>query len=307
MKSRYFREWLVLLIVFASVCLLINDAAARRPPPEVPDAIIDRDVVYRTVNGRSLKLDVYRPRNGNGPFPVVMWVYGGAWVHGRKERTPATALLSNGYAIVGIEFRSTLEAPFPANLEDCKAAVRWIRANASRYHLDSNHIGAWGFSSGGHLAALLGTTCGIPELEGKGDNLNESSCIQAVLDVSGPSDLVKMYGEVSENADEFGTKGKDAIDKLIGGPLPQNQQKAIAASPTHYVSKDSAPFLILHGEEDQTIPPEQAKTLAAALKAAGVPVQLEIAAGRGHGVGAGKYIGEIRSFFDRYLKSGQVR
>lgn len=308
MRSRKFRESLVQLVVFASACLLLTDeGAARRPPPDLPDAIIDRDLVYQTINGQPLRLDLYRPQNGAGPFPVVMWLYGGAWIHGRKEHTPAVALVKEGYAIASIDIRSTNTAPFPAQIEDCKAAVRWLRANAARFHLDHDHIGVWGFSSGGHLGALLGTTCGMPEFEGKGDNLNESSCVQAVYDVSGPSDLVRMYNEVSDEAADMGTKAKDAIEKLIGGPMSQNQQKAVVASPIHYVSKNSVPFLIVHGEEDKTIPVEQSKSLAAALKAAGVPVELEIATGRGHGVGGGRYITTIKAFFDRYLKPGQTR
>jgi acetyl esterase/lipase len=308
MRHRNFRQWLVVLFVVGSACLLITDEiAARRPPPEVADAIIDRDLVYRTVNGQSLKLDLYRPQNGSGPFPVVVWFYGGAWLHGRKERTPAVALVKDGYAVASVDFRSTNSAPFPAPLEDCKAAIRWLRANASKYHLDRDHVGVWGFSSGAHLAALLGTTCGNSELEGKGDNPGESSCVQAVCDVAGPSDLVRMYSEVSDSANELGTKAKDAIDLLIGGPLPQNHEKAVSASPIHYVSKSSAPFLIIHGEQDETIPVEQSRSLAAALKGAGVPVQLEIVAGRGHGVGGGKFIGIIGTFFDRYLKSSQTR
>lgn len=315
MKSRKFRRPLSSLtfVVLASI-LITDEGAARRPPAgaegrrgeEVPDALTDRDLVYKTVNGQSLRLDLYRPRDGAGPFPVVMWLYGGAWIHGRKERTPAVGLVRDGYAIASVDIRSTNAAAFPAQIEDCKAAVRWLRANAARYHLDKDHIGVWGFSSGGHLAALLGTTCGNPEFEGKGDNLNESSCVQAVYDVAGPSDLVRMYGEVTDEATDMGTKAKDAIELLIGGPMSQNQPKAVAASPIHYVSKSSAPFFILHGEEDKTIPVEQSKSLAAALKAAGVPVELEIATGRGHGVGGGRYIATVKAFFDRYLKPGQA-
>jgi len=119
---------------------------------------------------------------------------------------------------------------------------------------------------------------------------------------------VRMYGEVTDEATDMGTKAKDAIELLIGGLMAQNQQKAIVASPIHYVSKNSAPFFILHGEKDDTIPIEQSKSLAAALKAAGAPVQLEIATGRGHGVGGGgKYITTVTAFFDRYLKLGQSR
>src|SRR5262245_18462648 len=129
-KSRKFRRWLTLLMIVGSASILIMDeSVARRPPAgdegrrgeEVPDALIDRDLVYKTVNGQSLRLDLYRPKDGTGPFPVVMWLYGGAWIHGRKERTPAVALVRDGYAIASVDIRSTNAAPFPAQIEDCKA------------------------------------------------------------------------------------------------------------------------------------------------------------------------------------------
>ena len=143
-------------------------------------------------------------------------------------------------------------------------------------------------------------------MEGKEDNLGVSSRVQAVCDVAGPTDFVRLYAEVSgKDATDMGPKAKAAIEALIGGPLAHHEPVAIAASPTHYVSKDDAPFLIIHGEMDATVPVEQAKTLAAALKSAGVETNLQIAPGRGHGVGGPAFLPVIKSFFDRHLKRGQ--
>lgn len=297
-----FPDWAVIALVGGLVGLAVQVGWARRPSPQVPNADIKRDVIYRTVDGAELTLDLYRPRNITRPMPVVVWIHSGGWSRGRKEHTPATTLVKEGYAVASIEYRLTGTAPFPAQIEDCKAAIRWLRANADKYHLDAQHFGAWGHSSGAHLAALLGTSGDVTALDGKGENLNFSSRVQAVCDMSGPSDLVTMYGQVSEKATEMGPKATEAIDALVGGPLEQRKQTAIAASPIHYVSKDDPPFLIIHGENDGTVPVEQAKILAAALKRAGVDTTLELVPHRGHGVVGGKFLPMIKEFFDKHLK-----
>ncbi|CAN5516888.1 N/A [soil metagenome] len=293
--------WAVIALVGGLFGLAVQLGFARRPQPQVANADIDRDVVYQRVNGIDLTLDLYRPKN-SARVPVVMWVHSGGWSRGRKEHCPAVTLVKEGYAVASIEYRLTRMAPFPAQIQDCKAAVRWLRANARTYHLDPDQIGVWGHSSGGHLAALLGTSGDVAALDGKGENMNFSSRVQAVCDVSGPSDLVSMYRKVSENASDMGPKAREALDALVGGPLMQHEKTAVAASPIHYISKDDPPFLIIHGENDGTVPVEQAKMLDAALKAAGVDSTLEIAQNRGHGVGGGKFVPIIKEFFDKHLK-----
>jgi len=275
---------------------------ARRRPADVANVAAQRDLVYKRVEGEILRLDLYFPEKFSGPLPVIVWIHGGGWSRGRKERCPAVAFVNDGYAVASIDYRLTSIAPFPAQIEDCKAAVRWLRANASKYSLDSDHVGVWGHSAGGHLAALLGTSGGVRDLEGGGDNMSYSSRVQAVCDVSGPSDLVGFYHEASQSPTAKSGKAMSAIAALVGGSADQNQTKAIAASPIRYVSKDDPPFLIIHGEADATVPVTQAESLAAALKAAGVETTLEIAAGRGHGAGGPKFRLMIKTFFDKYLK-----
>ena len=300
-RRRY--PWLA--VALAAVVLVGQTAQpvmARRRPAESANAVVQRDLVYKRVNGEALTLDLYFPEKFSGPLPVIVWIFGGGWAHGTKERCPAVALVDDGYAVASIDYRLTTTAPFPAQIEDCKAAVRWLRANASKYNLDPDHIGAWGHSAGGHLAALLGTSGGVRELEGAGDNMSYSSRVQAVCDVSGPSDLVRLYQEASQSSTDKSDKVMSDIAALVGGSPEQNQTKAVAASPIRYVSKDDAPFLIIHGENDATIPVTQAESFAAALKAAGVETTLEIAPGLGHGAGGPKFRFMVKAFFDKYLK-----
>jgi acetyl esterase/lipase len=308
MTSKYcvtqrWQGWLALAI--AAAVLFGQTAPAvstRHQQVKAADAAIQRDLVYKRIDGRALTLDLYFPKKLSSPLPVIVWIHGGGWSKGRKERCPAVVLVNDGYAVASIEYRLTTEAPFPAQIEDCKAAVRWLRANAAKYNLDADWIGAWGHSAGGHLAALLGTSGGVPELEGSGDNMQYSSRIQAVCDVSGPADLPRMYKDVSGGSFQKGPKAKSAIEGLAGGSVEKNEAKAIAASPIHYVSKDDPPFLIIHGDEDATVPVSQSQLFSAALKAAGVDTTLEIAAGRGHGTGGPRFEPIIRAFFDKHLK-----
>ena len=129
-----------------------------------------KDLPYVENGHARNKLDLYLPKDAKGPLPVVVWVHGGAWRAGSKDGCRAAWLTGKGYAVASINYRLSQHAVFPAQIEDCKAAIRWLRANAGKYHFDPDHIGVWGESAGGHLVALLGTTGGAKELEGKGGN-----------------------------------------------------------------------------------------------------------------------------------------
>ena len=220
-----------------------------------------------------------------------------AWQVGSKDNCPAVWLVGKGYAVASINYRLTQHAVFPAQVEDCKAAIRWLRANAGKYHLDPDHIGVWGASAGGHLVAMLGTTGGVKDLEGKAGNLDQTSRVQCVVDWFGPTDLLTMGGGHNNPASPEA--------KLLGGPLQDNKEKARKASPLTYVSKDSAPFLIMHGDQDPLVPLQQSRALAEALKKAGVEVKLQVVEGNGHG-GPGFSTPEnrklIEEFFDKHLK-----
>ena len=279
-----------------------ESAEGRRRRADFADVNVVRNQVYKRVDGRNLKLDIYSPKSITHPLPAILWIHGHRWSYGSKEQRPPVNFMAHGYIVVSLDYRLSGEAPFPAAIEDCKAAVRWLRANAATYHIDPDHIGAGGHSAGGHLAALLGTSGGVASLEGGGDNLNFSSQIQAVCALSGPTDLLRLYEGVAHATEGSGLRAKTSIEQFLGGSGEQIKAKAVAASPITYVSKDDAAFLLIHGENDRSIPVSQSEVFASKLKAAGVDATLEIARGRGHGVGGPNFAGEILSFFDEHLK-----
>jgi len=277
----------------------------RRHRADFSEMAVQRDIVYRRINGHNLRLDIYTPKAITHPLPVAMWIHGGAWSHGVKEQRSPVNLVAHGYAMVNIEYRLSQEAPFPAQIEDCKAAVRWIRAHAATYHFDPDQIGAWGHSAGGHLAALLGTSGDIAALEGDGDNLNYSSRIQAVVDLSGPSNILDLYQSLGREGGHRGDRGQRLTAQFLAGSPEQNRAMSMAASPITYVSRDDPAFLIIHGEHDPSIPVEQNELFVQKLKAVGVDATL-IVANRGHSVHAASFGREIVSFFDRNLKNNST-
>ena len=289
-------RWLIHALAIAALCGATAQpgTALGQRMMEVADATIHRDLVYKTVNGAALTLDLYCPEKVSGPAPVIVWIHGGAWRRGGKRKCPAVALVPDGYAVASIDYRLSSTAPFPAQIEDCKAAVRWLRANAAKYNLDPDRIGVWGMSAGGHLAALLGTSGGVPELEGSGDNMQYSSRVQAVCAVAGPTNLPALTN--------VGPKRMSAIEGLLGGPLEKDKAKAIAASPIHYVSKDDPPFLIVHGEGDRVIPVEQSQRLYEALQKAGVNATLKILPQVGHQGVLMDAVKDAEVFFNATLK-----
>jgi acetyl esterase/lipase len=229
---------------------------------------------------------------GNKPMPLIVWIHGGAWLSGSKDNpSPALRFTADGYAVAHVGYRLSQEAKFPAQIHDCKAAVRWLRANAPKYNLDANTSAAWGGSAGGHLVALLGTSSGVADLEGSVNDLKESSRVQAVVDWFGPTDFLRIgsaESDLQHNAPD------SPESKLIGGPLLDNKDKAAKASPISYVSKEAPPFLIMHGDRDRTVPFNQSELLYAALKKAGVDATLVPMKGAGHGFGGPEAIAPVR-------------
>ncbi|MDQ3414754.1 MAG: alpha/beta hydrolase [Verrucomicrobiota bacterium] len=301
-------RWLITIAVSVFWTHAAQPAEARRQSrPDPPDVNVQRDLVYKKANDHSLRLDIYSPKSITHPLPVILWLHGHRWRRGSKDQRPPVNFMAQGYIVVSPDYRLSGEAPFPAAIEDCKAAVRWLRANAVTYHIDPDHIGAGGHSAGGHLAALLGTSGGVAELEGDGDNSTFSSRVQAVCMMSAPADIPQFYEALSKSDDGPGRRAKTSIEQFLGGQGDQIKEKAIAASPITYVSKDDAAFLIIHGENDMSIPVDQSQAFAEKLKAAEVDVTLEIAKGRGHGVGGPNYASEITGFFDKHLKPAMSR
>jgi acetyl esterase/lipase len=233
-----------------------------------------------------------------GKLPVVVWIHGGSWNSGSKDFCPIGFMAAQNLAIVSMDYRLDTVAPFPAQLHDCKAVIRWLRANAKNFNLDENHIGIFGVSAGGHLALLLATTADHPQLEGEvGGNLNFSSRVQCVCAFYPPTDLNRLVTDSKIRANANGE-----VAKLIGGAVAQNVDKAIAASPLTYVDKNCAPVFLMHGGADTLVPPEQSRIFYAALQQAGVEAQLEIIPQKGHGIIAPPLVAEkVYQFFNQHL------
>lgn len=274
---------------------------------QLPSGVqVTRDLVYALVDGRELALDMYWHPGAGAPEPVVVWIHGGAWMMGDKSWIPPTLpLLSVGFAMASIDYRLSQEAIFPAQIEDCKAAIRWLRANAARYNLDPDRVGAWGESAGGHLAALLGAAGDVVAWDRLSGDQACSSRVQAVCDWFGPSDLLQM-GAMKSGFDHNAADAPEAL--LIGGPVQENRQQAMQANPITYITSETPPFLIIHGERDDVVPVGQSELLHRALVEAGVESTLMIVPGMGHGVmelGAEQLAEISRSvvdFFARTLK-----
>jgi len=222
------------------------------------------NLVYGTYTGgaQNLLLDLYLPLSGPVPRPVIVWIHGGAWLAGSRFPVPSnvTAFCTQGYAVASIDYRLSGTAIWPAQIQDCRGAVRWLRANAAQYGLDPDRIGAWGSSAGGHLAALLGTSGGVAsvtigsatvDLEGAtGGNLGLSSRVHSVVDWFGPTDFLAMRD--FPGFDHEGPNSPESL--LLGGAIQTVPALAASANPITYLTPDDPPMLILHGTVDTTVP-----------------------------------------------------
>lgn len=259
-----------------------NEALGTSHVPFVlPTGVVaERDLVYTSTENGDLKLDLYHPASGAGPFPGVIFIHGGAWSAGSKAdfQRQASYLATQGYVCISINYRLSQQAPYPAALYDAKAAVRWMRANAAKYRTDPNRIAAAGGSSGGQLAALLGTTASVRTMEGKGENPGFSSRVEAVVAFNPPTDFVSAL----EKTQNPGAVTK-AVQAFLGGPLEKVPEVYMGASPITHVSTTSAPFLFLHGTADTTLPFSQSEEMRNALQAVGVRAELYSAEGGNHG------------------------
>jgi acetyl esterase/lipase len=255
-----------------------NNLLAQSTSPKI---VQERDVVYSTVDGKELRLDLAYPQiKSEKPLPAVVWIHGGAWLEGNKNDNEAAFLAQRGYFTASIDYRLSQEAIWPAQIFDCKAAIRFLRAHAQKYNLDPQKIGVWGSSAGGHLVAMLGTSGDVKEFEGTGGWPKESSRVQAVVDFYGPTHFIKMCDFPSS----FDHSTPDSPEsKLIGGAVKDNPDKVRSVDPITYVTPGDPPFLIVHGDKDDTVPYNQSELLNAALKTAGVNVQFITVKGGGHG------------------------
>jgi acetyl esterase/lipase len=269
--------------------------------PQAPQgAAVYRDIAYVTGGHPRQKLDLYLPETGQN-WPLIIWVHGGAFRLGSKEDKVPLCYLSAGYAVASINYRLSQHAPFPAQIQDCKAAVRWLRANAGQFRLDPQRIGAWGESAGGHLVAMLGTT-GDTDAFDVGENLHVSSHADAVVDYFGPTDFIQMDDHRLPGGQIHNTPDSPESE-LVGGPIQENKERVARANPITYVTPNAAPFLMVHGELDPLVPHHQSQLLEQALKQAGVPVLFYTVKGAGHGGLADPRVSELtQAFLARHLR-----
>jgi acetyl esterase/lipase len=278
------------------------------------DTRIEKDIIYAVENGRKLPLDVYIPEKKlakGKPLPVVLWYHGGGWKGGSKSNGGiAKGITEYGYMVISVEYRLSGEALFPAQVQDSKSAVRWVRANAEEWGFDPDNIGVMGRSAGGHLVAFLGTTGDIREYDTE-SNAGYSSRVQAVVDLWGASDLLLM-DEQSLPGSRIKHNSADSPEgRLLGGPITEEpfRSMAVKVNPITYIKKgqDLPPFLLIHGDSDLSVPVGQSKILHAALQEAGGESILHIEKGAGHGLRDGEMdYDELREmaakFFDKHLK-----
>ena len=268
------RRWsaAVWLIVAGYVALL-------QPLAHAQSARTFKDVIYVSVDGKDLGLDLYIPAGVTKP-PLLVWVHGGAWRSGTKANPPM-AFVENGFAMASLDFRQSGEARFPANVHDIKAAIRFLRARASEYGYRVDRIAIAGSSSGAHLAALVGVTSGHKELEGtEGGYVNQSSGVAAILDYYGASNLTTILAQSTP----FGVNMRRPALELLLGALPdQVPRLAELASPVVHVDRNDPPLLIFHGDQDPQMPINQSHELQGVYEKMGLDVYFDVVHGAAHG------------------------
>ena len=270
--SRFFLSRVCLLATATATltlpgCVLLRRLQPARQGPAGPPL---HNVVYGHASGRALTLDMYLPVDAENVRvrPVVMFLHGGGWKVGDKSEVADYVDLytTAGYAVASVNYRLSGVARFPAQIFDAKTAVRWVRANAGKYGIDPKRVGVLGLSAGGHLAALLGTSEGVKALEDLSEgNPNESSRVQAVVDVSGPIDLTIPTHSLI---------GKISINGLFGGTAQQHPELAKLGNPALYATSDDAPTLLIYGDKDDLVLPVNATILADALHKVGVEAEI---------------------------------
>jgi acetyl esterase/lipase len=274
-------------LLLSLLLLLVASAAAAQvagypPTPGNGTFATYQSVEYANIGGKRLLLDLRVP-DEPGLHPVILYLHSGAWISGDRTGGPAIRQASRGYAVASIDYRLAPQYTWPAQIEDCKAAVRWLRANAERYHLDPERIGVFGTSAGGHLAAMLGTTNDRSEFDGPElGNPQFSSRVKVVVDLYGPTDLLKLEEQKLPCIFLDGNAAFMPPSLLMGCPIQQCREKTATASPLTYVGSAAVPFLILQGQADCLVAWQQSQMLHDALRTAGVPSALYLLPTAGH-------------------------
>jgi acetyl esterase/lipase len=302
------------LLSFLAASGLADPVKPAPQPPVLPDGVrLEGDLAYIPDGDEAHRLDLYLPRElPASPLPLIVHLHGGGWMGGNKFPCPVVGMVREGYAVASVEYRFSQKAKFPAQIQDCQAAIRWLRANAVKYHLNPEKVGVVGGSAGGHLSALVGTAGGTGAFPAIGGNEDQSDRVQAVCDIFGPADFTTVVGQAAadpnvKNVFTFNSP-KDPYSQLIGVPL-ETTEKSRAVSPVTYLSEDDPPFLILHGTHDALVPYAQSVQFAEALREKGVPVWLQTLPGAGHGGPAftkAPVLKLMKDFFAKFLRGADL-
>lgn len=292
-------EQALLAVSLGAVAKIDADA----PLPE--NVKLTPDMEYGNVNGRSLTLDLYEPVDADGPAAGLIFIHGGAWKGGSKKsyRYYAQMFAAKGYVVASIGYRLLGEKKYPAAIEDCKCAVRWMRANAEALGVDPQRIAAIGGSAGGHLSMMVGYSSDVPKFEGAGGHAGVSSAVQCVVNLYGPTDLTTDFVRENEYAGQ-------ATREFLGKSLDEDEALFEEASPITYVDADDPPTLILHGTVDDIVPINQADILAAKLTEVGVPYLYDRLPGWPHSMDVAQPVNErcvwlMERFLAEYLKPAE--
>ena len=300
-ESQTGNKRLKLLVLLSFVCLLLVVgtallASAQSYPEPPPTLTLRRDVSYGTVDGQSLAMDVVTPKVGKGPFPAVLCIHGGGWSAGHKKDMVGCAYMLGqlGFVTTSIDYRLAPHAHFPAQVEDAKSAVRYMRRHAKELDIDPSRIGVVGSSAGGHLALFLGTT---DKLYNDTSQPQVSSAVAVVVSLAGPTSLSLPLPPASEKI----------VERFIGKSRSENPELFERASPAHYLTAATAPILMIHGSKDELVPYNQATTMLAACKKTGVEAELITIADGGHGGGGNQAdwdasILKMADFLQKHLK-----
>jgi acetyl esterase/lipase len=281
-------------ILLLLLCIRCDPLSASEPA--------HRDIEYARVGDLPLRLDIHLPTTTNPP--LIVYVHGGAWRAGSKSDVPITKLLDEGFAIASVDYRLSTQAQFPAQVHDIKAAIRFLRAKSGQFHIDTKRIAIIGSSAGGHLAALTGVTNGDRTLEGMvGEHPEQSSDVQCIVSLFGASNLQTILGQSTES----GLKMRvPALQLLLGGQPDEKPDLARLASPVAHLDKNDPPLLLIHGDADPQMPPEQSQEFAKAYEALKLPVQFITIPGARHG-GAAFYDDErtaiVAAFLRKHLRT----
>ncbi len=290
----------------------LSRRVAEPPPPPAPAGTrVIRDVEFASTPHGPLLLDIYMPETfSDTPLPVLMYIFGGGWFIGNRHQVRIfhwQNFAQHGYAVVGISYRLSHLDTFPAQIHDCKKALRWIRRNAENYNFDPQRIGVFGSSAGGHLSALMGTSGDVLELEGPLEAGGEDYLgpVQAVADFMGPTDMGQAQAQRRKPGMSWVARGSIATS-LFGDRITNMPELVKAANPLTYIKPGMPPFFIVHGEKDRVVPLGQSILLHEALQGSGNESELIILKGKAHthvkAYSTDEMFSKLRAFFDRHLK-----